>query len=102
MVAKDGLSIKNMKDKAALTSCVYLIKLCGAVEPRAVNPDLITPGETDDDKKLNAMYAISLARKLNAIIFCVWEDMVAVNQKQLFIFMATMMDIAANYKSEAS
>jgi hypothetical protein len=100
LVAKDGVSIKNMKDKAGLTSCVYLIKICAAIEPRAVNPDLVTPGETDADKKLNAMYAISLARKLNAIIFCVWEDMVNVNPKQIFIFMATMMDIAANYKAE--
>lgn len=97
MVAKDGLSIKDLKDKANLTNSVFLIKLCGAVEPRAVNPDLVTPGVEDSDKKLNAMYAISLARKLNAIIFCVWEDLVNVNPKQLFIFLATMMDIAAHY-----
>ena len=100
LVAKDGVSIKSMKDKDNLTSCVYLIKICAAIEPRAVNPDLVTPGETDADKKLNAMYAISLARKLNAIIFCVWEDMVNVNPKQIFIFMATMMDIHANYKPD--
>lgn len=97
MVAKDGLTINNLKDKANLTNSIYLIKLCGAIEPRAVNPDLVTPGVEDSDKKLNAMYAISLARKLNAIIFCVWEDLVNVNPKQLFIFMATMMDIAAHY-----
>lgn len=76
MVAKDGISIKNLKDKEGLSNSVFLIKLCGAIEPRAINPDLVTPGATDDDKKLNAMYAISLARKLNAIIFCVWEDLV--------------------------
>lgn len=97
MVAKDGIAIKDLKDKANLTSSIFLIKLCGAIEPRAINESLVTAGETDDDKKLNAMYAISLARKLNAIIFCVWEDLVNVNPKQLFIFLATMMDIAANY-----
>jgi hypothetical protein len=48
------------------------------------------------------MYAISLARKLNAIIFCVWEDMVNVNPKQIFIFLAVMMDIHANYKENNS
>merc|ERR1711998_11404 len=74
------------------------IKICEKIEPRAVNQELVTAGETDEDKKLNAMYVISLARKLNAIIFCVWEDMVNVNPKQIFIFLATMMDIAANYK----
>lgn len=82
-----------------MTNCRFFIEICKKIEPRAVNPDLVTAGETDADKKLNAMYAISLARKLNAIIFCVWEDMVAVNPKQVFIFLCTMMDIANNYKA---
>ena len=89
-----------MKDKENLTSCLFFIKICGNIEPRAVNNELVTAGETDDDKKLNAKYAISLARKLNAIIFCVWEDLVAVNPKQVFIFMCVMMDIANNYKAD--
>ena len=92
--------MKDMKDKAALSSCILLIKICEKIEPRAVDPNLITPGQTDDEKKLNAMYAISLARKLNAIIVCVWEDMGHVNPKQIFIFLAVMMDIAANYSAE--
>jgi len=99
LVADTGLQMKDMKDKDALTSCIYFIRICEKIEPRAVDPSLITAGETDADKKLNAMYAISLARKLNAIIFCVWEDMVNVNPKQVFIFLAVMMDIHANYKA---
>jgi len=99
-VAESGLSIKNMKDKEGLSSGKFLIEICKKIEPRSINPDLVTEGVTDGDKKLNAMYAISLARTLNAIIFCVWEDMVNVNPKQVFIFMCTMMDIAANYKAE--
>lgn len=102
LVADQGLKMKDMKDKEALTSCTFLIKICEKIEPRAVDPNLITPGQTDDEKKLNAMYAISLARKLNAIIFCVWEDMVHVNPKQIFIFLAVMMDIHANYKENNS
>jgi len=42
---------------------------------------------------MNAKYAISLARKLDAVIFCVWEDMVNVNPKQMLIYFSTMMDI---------
>ena len=102
LVAESGLSIKDMKDKDVLSPCRYLIEICAKIEPRAVNPELITPGATDEEKKLNAMYAISLARKLNAIIFCVWEDMVHVNPKQIFIFMCVMMDIHANYKADNS
>jgi len=50
--------------------------VCAAIEPRCVNWDLVLPGETDDDKCNNAKYAISCARKLGGVIFCVWEDLV--------------------------
>lgn len=50
-------------------------------------------GGDDEEKKNNAKYAISLARKLGAIIFCVWEDMVNCNAKQNLIFVATLNDI---------
>jgi hypothetical protein len=56
-----------------------LIKLCASIEPRVVNWDLVTAGETDVDRSLNAKYAISIARKLGAIIFLVWDDVVEVN-----------------------
>lgn len=72
--------------------------MLASIEPRAVNWDLLLPGETDDDKKNNAKYAISLARKLGAVIFCLWEDVVQVNSKQMLIFFATMFDIAEDLK----
>ena len=74
-------------------SGVFLINLCAGIEPRAVNWDIVTPGESEEDQMLNAKYAISLARKLDAVIFCVWEDMVNVNPKQMLIYFSTMMDI---------
>lgn len=95
-----GLSVKDLKDKSKLSSGVFYIRLCEAIEPRIVDPDLITEGETDEEKRLNAIYAISLARKLNAIIFCVWEDLVNVNMKQILIFLAAMMDIQAQIEAE--
>jgi len=59
----------------------FLIYLCSAIEPRAVNWDIVQEGTTDDEKMNNAKYAISVARKLGAVIFCVWEDFVQVNPK---------------------
>lgn len=73
-------SIKDFKDKS-LSDAKMMIHVCAAIEPRAVNWDLVTEGETDDDKMNNAKYAISVARKLGAVIFCVWEDILAVNPK---------------------
>lgn len=90
-------SIPNLKDKS-LSDSKFLLNLCGAIESRAVNWDIVTDGSTDDDKALNAKYLISVARKLGAVIFCVWEDIVNVNPKQMLIFCATMGDIQKNAK----
>jgi hypothetical protein len=70
-----------------------LIKLCGAIEPRVINWDLVTPGTTDEEKELNAKYAISIARKLGAIIFLVWEDIPHLNPKMIMIFVASLWDL---------
>jgi plastin-1 len=70
-----------------------LIKLCGAIEPRVINWDLVTAGDTPEEKELNAKYAISIARKLGAIIFLVWEDIPHLNPKMLMIFVASLWDL---------
>lgn len=85
--------IKALKDPI-LGDGKYLINMLGSIEPRAVNWDLVLHGETDDDKKNNAKYAVSIARKLGAVIFALWEDIVQVNPKQMLIFFATMNEIA--------
>ena len=71
----------------------FLLHLCAAIEPRAVNWEIVNDGQTDEDKTLNAKYVISVARKLGAVIFCVWEDIVEVNKKQILIFVASMGEI---------
>jgi hypothetical protein len=76
--AVGDMQIANFRDKQ-LADGRFLIKLCASIEPRVVNWDLVTPGETDVDRSMNAKYAISIARKLGAIIFLVWDDVVEVN-----------------------
>lgn len=98
-VGGKATSIKNLKDKS-MGDGKFLIHLCASIEPRAVNWDIVTAGETDDDKKLNAKYAISVARKLGAVIFCVWEDIVNVNPKQYLIIIATLNEIQQELKNE--
>ena len=73
-----------------------LIKLAGAIEPRIINWELVTPGQTDEEKEMNAKYAISIARKLGAIIFMVWDDIPRVNQKMLLIFTCSLYDLKHN------
>lgn len=90
--AVGDMQIANFRDKK-LADGRFLIKLCASIEPRVVNWDLVTPGETDIDRSMNAKYAISIARKLGAVIFLVWDDVVEVNQKMLLIFIASLYDL---------
>ena len=91
--------IESLKDKS-ITDSNFLIHLLSVIEPRAVNWDIVLPGESEDDKKNNAKYTISIARKLGAVIFCVWEDFVNVNPKQMLIFLATLYDIQQHLLTE--
>ncbi|MFS7933243.1 putative CH domain superfamily, fimbrin/Plastin [Helianthus anomalus] len=45
-----------------------------AVKKRVANWGLVTKGESEEDKKLNAAYIISVARKLGCSIFLLPED----------------------------
>lgn len=74
-----------------------LIKLAASIEPRMINWDLVTEGVTEDDKMMNAKYAISIARKLGAIIFLVWDDIaVRINKKMILIFVCSLYDLKHN------
>lgn len=79
-----------------LSNGKLLIKLAGSIEPRIINWDLVTPGQTDEEKEMNAKYAISIARKLGAIIFMVWDDIPRLNKKMLLIFVCSLYDLKHN------
>lgn len=61
-----------------------------------INWELVTEGESDEDKMMNAKYAISIARKLGAIIFCVWDDIPNLNKKMILIFVCSLYDLKHN------
>ena len=87
--------IPNFGDQA-FSDGKILIKLAGNIEPRIINWDLVTPGQTDEEKELNAKYAISIARKLGAIIFMVWDDIPKLNKKMILIFVCSLYDLKHN------
>ncbi|KAL5207364.1 hypothetical protein ABZP36_031799 [Zizania latifolia] len=63
----------------------------GAVQPRVVNWKVVTKGEDDEEKKLNATYIISVARKLGCSVFLLPEDIIEVNQKMILTLTASIM-----------
>ncbi|CAN6812862.1 unnamed protein product [Brassica oleracea] len=82
--------IKSFKDKS-VSSGLFFLDLLWAVEPRVVNWNLVTKGDSDDEKRLNASYIVSVARKLGCSLFLLPEDIVEVNQKMILILTASIM-----------
>ena len=70
-----------------------LIRLCELVDPTVVNWSFVKEGGSQEDKELNAKYAISLARKLGAVIFLVWDDIPNLNKKMILIFVCSLYDL---------
>uniref|UniRef100_A0A6M2EMS2 Calponin-homology (CH) domain-containing protein n=1 Tax=Populus davidiana TaxID=266767 RepID=A0A6M2EMS2_9ROSI len=82
--------MKSFKDKS-LSDGIFFLELLSTVQPRAVNWSLVTKGVTDDEKKMNATYIISIARKLGCSIFLLPEDLTEVNQKMILTLTASIM-----------
>ncbi|KAI4374428.1 hypothetical protein MLD38_012424 [Melastoma candidum] len=80
----------SFKDKS-LSDGTFFLELLSAVQPRAVNWSLVTSGVTDEEKKMNASYIISIARKLGCSIFLLPEDITEVNQKMILTLTASIM-----------
>lgn len=82
--------INSFKDRS-LSDGIFFLDLLSAVQPRAVNWSLVTRGVTDEEKKMNATYIISIARKLGCSIFLLPEDITEVNQKMILTLTASIM-----------
>ncbi|CAB4308515.1 unnamed protein product [Prunus armeniaca] len=82
--------MESFKDKS-LSNGIFFLELLSAVEPRVVNWNLVTKGESAEEKKLNATYIVSVARKLGCSIFLLPEDIMEVNQKMLLTLTASIM-----------
>ena len=67
--------LRNLKDTSRSDS-LFFISLVQAIDDRAVDSALVTPGVSKTDKELNAKYAISCARKVGALVFLTYEDIV--------------------------
>ena len=91
-VTKGGKSshVRSFSD-SALSSGHFLLDVLNGIAPGYVDYDLVTPGTTDEDKYANARLAISIARKLGALIWLVPEDINEVRSRLILTFVASLM-----------
>ncbi|KAI5888278.1 uncharacterized protein SCHCODRAFT_02587192 [Schizophyllum commune H4-8] len=95
--AKPGVRpIRSFKDPS-ITTGLFFLDLLDAIRPGIVDPELVIPvAETGpyEDRRQNAKLAISIARKMNALIFLVPEDIVDVRPRLILTFVGSLMSIA--------
>lgn len=84
--------IRSFKD-GQLRTAVFFLDLLNALRPGIVDYSLVNQGRTDDEAGMNAKLAISIARKLGALIFLVPEDIVELRQRLILTFVGSLMAI---------
>ena len=94
----ENLRVKSLKDKK-LGNSLYFINIMKSIEPRSINWDIVVTDKDDEESRQNnAKYAISIARKLGATVFLVWEDIAEVKSKLLLTLLASLYEVGQNYK----
>jgi plastin-1 len=88
----------SFRDPSIATG-VFLMDLVGSIQPQAVNWDIVTAGDTDDDKANNAKYCISVARKFGAAVFLTFEDIVEVKSKMIMTFVASIWATSLTFRA---
>jgi len=88
--AGKSTKMDSFKDKN-LSDSLFIIDLLYACRPESVDFGLVAPGKSDEDKMLNAQYAISCARKMGCAVFCLWEDVVEVQPKMMLTLFGSIM-----------
>lgn len=87
ILGRSKLAMKSFKDPSLSTSHFFL-ELINAIKPGVVCFKLIiTDTNNEEGNRLNANYAISLARKLGATIFLGSDDIVNVRPKMVFNYL---------------
>lgn len=92
-------AIKGFSDKSIATG-KFFFNILKSIEERAIDYDYVFPGENEKEVEDNAKYIISVARRLDAVVFCVWEDIRDVKQKMMLVMTASLKKMAEEYAAK--
>ncbi|XP_070566512.1 plastin-3-like [Ptychodera flava] len=89
--AKKTSSIRNFQDHS-ISDSRAVVDLIDSIQPGSINyKNFRENPSTDNDKFLNAKYAISMARKIGAPVYALPEDLVEVKPKMVMTVFACLM-----------
>lgn len=81
--------VRSFRDPS-LANAKFFLDLLDTMRKGIVDYSLVTNGDTEEECKLNAKLAISIARKLGALIFLVPEDIVELRQRLILTFVGSL------------
>lgn len=97
-MSKVSPPLTSFQDKRLCDSLIF-IDICAAIESRVVDWNIVKKDEqTPEAYENNAKYAISIARKLGAAVFLVWEDITEVKPKMCMTFVAGLYEVQHLYE----
>ncbi|OCF77119.1 fimbrin [Kwoniella mangroviensis CBS 8886] len=82
-------TMRSFKDPS-LSNAIFFLDLLNGVKPGIVDYSLVTDGRDEEEKRMNAKLAISIARKMGALIFLVPEDIVDVRPRLILTFVGAL------------
>ncbi|TNN06752.1 Plastin-3 [Schistosoma japonicum] len=93
-----GFTDPNLKTSHAV------IDLIEAIRPNTVDYNLVLPGNSKTEQLANAQYAITLARRIGAIVYAMPEDLIELKHKMIMTIFACLMavDLKHNRKPDDS
>ncbi len=83
-------SVRSFKD-SSLSTGIFLLDVLNGLKPGYVDYDIVHSGNTEEERYANARLAISIARKLGALIWLVPEDINEVRSRLILTFIGSLM-----------
>ena len=90
--SKGGKKISSFSDKS-LRDGRFLLQIVESIESRAIDWAFMNEGKTKAQRKENAKYIITCARKIGAVVFVTFEDIVEVKPKMILLLLASLMAV---------
>eukprot|EP00917_Polyrhabdina_sp_WS-2016_P009934 GHVP01021800.1.p1 GENE.GHVP01021800.1~~GHVP01021800.1.p1 ORF type:complete len:525 (-),score=117.80 GHVP01021800.1:48-1622(-) len=87
--------LEGLDDSCLKTGKIF-IDLIDCIRPGVVNYNLVKKGDNEEEQKENGLYAISLARKIGAVMFVLPEDLIELRKKMILCFLSAVLNSEMN------
>lgn len=93
------IQIKSLKDPI-LKKGKFFLRLCDEIYNGIVDKEIAKEGENDEERRINALYTISILLKKGSVIYTNWKDIVGGNTKANFMIIASLFILEKSKSSQ--